>query len=124
VLPKNPGTKSKTAVEATGVGVGTFLVGLSRFLPGHPTAQAFLIFIAPFSAVIVNTYVRGAFDQYQKTRKFNLLLHELEEQIADPRTNAERRSKLEALREKLMDTRLRDQLENAELDPGIANPLL
>jgi hypothetical protein len=102
-------------VEATGVGVGTFIVGVSRFLPKYPNLQSFLVFIAPFAAVIVNTYVRRVFDNYQKTRLFNQAIKAIDIALSDPRTSETRRQKLQKDRESLFEAKLAELIDQTEL---------
>jgi hypothetical protein len=115
VAKSKPTAHRGGGAEATGVGVGTFIVGISRFFPTHPTLQSFLVFVAPFTAVLINTYLRRAFEKFKRSRDFNLLIRGIDEQIADPQTSPARKQRLRDVREKLYEARLKEQIEQAEL---------
>jgi hypothetical protein len=102
--------------EATGIGVGTFIVGASRYLGEYPRWQSFVVFIAPFAAVLVNTYVRRAFEKYQRNREFRAILRRIDSEINDERTSPARKEQLQGAREKLLEAQLEEMIEEAEFD--------
>ena len=107
---RKPRKPSSNSSEATGIGVGTFIVGISRFLNNHLVIQSFLIFIAPFAAVFVNTYLKKAYDGFTRSWHFNLIMREIDSQMSDPQVSPQRRERLLLLREELRETQLNDRL--------------
>lgn len=101
--------------EVTGVGIGTFIVGLSHFLSSYPTAQSFLIFIAPFTAVVVNTYLKRAIGKFKRSRDFRLIIRGIDTQIGDTRTSPARKKQLLNLRERVQQAWLKEKIDQIDL---------
>ena len=102
--------------EASGIGLGGLIAGASQFVPpDHPTLKSFLVFIAPFVAILTNKLVKSTYDGWKRKRDFERLLQGVDQQITDPQTSPVRKAKLLKLREDLLEARLQEQIEQIEL---------
>jgi hypothetical protein len=74
--------------------------------------------IAPPAAVLINTLVNDAIDEYLRSRKLRRVLDAINEELANPQTGEKRRKQLNKVREQLHQEKLKRLIDDSRLIQG------